>query len=288
MSDTHTQLERLLEVGRHDVARQVLSEAFAERPDDPSLRVFAARIAIAEGKLAEARQQLEQTLVHDPASFAARHLLYHIDLGEGRHAEAERRITQLIREHPHDPGLLASYAELMLRTLHLEKARRLVDEALRLDPDDRDAKLTDAVLSTVEGRRDRAQAHLSALVADDPEAEEVARALMLGLIDANRHAEALEIARELLRAAPDDEALVEQIVLLRCQTHWLGWPMRPLQRFGWGASAAIWLGAIMLLGFLRRTDSPIALGAALVYLAWVAYTWAYPPAMARWLRVRGA
>jgi predicted Zn-dependent protease len=286
--DTYVQLEHLLEVGRPAEARQLLSSAFAERPDDPDLRLYAARIALLEGDAREARRQLEGTLLHDPQSFQARYLLYFIDLDEGRHAEAEQRIVDLIRDHSHDPRLLASYADLMLRTLHLDKARRLVGEALRLDPQCRDARLCDALLSTVEGRRDRSDRQLADLVAQDPEAQKVAGALMVVLIDRNRPREALEIARQLLRVQPQNARLVDLIVALRAQTHWLAWPIRPLQRFGWGGSAAIWLGAVLVLGLLQRTQSRLALAAALVYLAWVVYSWTYTPAMTRWLRARGA
>lgn len=287
MSDAHVQLQRLLEVGRYGEARKVLSGELAERPDDPTLRVFAARIALAEDDPVEARKQLEQTLIHDPGNFSARYLLFFLELNEKHYPEAERRITDLIRDHPDDARLLASYADLMLRTLHLEKARALVDEALRLDPDDRDAKLTDVMLSTIEGQRSRAEVHLSDLVSDDPDGQEVTATLMLTLIDQNRPAEALEIAKELLRAQPENTGLVDLIVELRAQTHWLAWPTKPLQRFGWGGSAVIWLGAVVVLNFFRETEHPLVLVAALAYLGWVVYTWIYTPVMTRWLRFRG-
>jgi predicted Zn-dependent protease len=281
------QLERLLEVGRLPEARQLLGELLGQAPGDPDLCVYAARVALADDDLEEGRRQLEAALGRDPEHFAARYLLFHVELHVQHYTEAEEIITRLIREDPEDPDLLNQYAGLMLTTLHLDKARVLADEALRLDPSHRGARLTDVVLSTVEGRRDRAGARLSDLVHDDPEAHDVAYGLLVSLAEQGQNEDALRLCQELMRSEPDNEGLIETAVALRAATHWLALPLRPMQRFGWGASAAIWIVAIIAFRFLDGAKSTWMLTALGIYLTWVLYTWIYMPLMTRWLRARG-
>lgn len=287
MSDAEMQIERLLEVGRLREASALLAREVAERPDDPDLGVLAGRIALDEGDRAEARRQLEQSLARSPSHREARLWLFVIEEADGHYGEAERLITGLIREDPEQAPLIALYARLMMRVFQLEKARKLTDEALRLDPTDETARLTDVLLSTIEGDPARARAHLSDLIEDDPDGEAVTRALMVSLVERRRYAEALALAQQLLRIFPADENLLELIVELRVATHWLAWPLWPMQRFGWGGSVAVWIGAVVVIRVLGRTPGPVAGAFAGGYLLWVIYTWSYRPLMTRWIRARG-
>jgi len=288
MSTEYAQLERLLEVKRLKEADELIGRLLAEAPGDPNLCWYAARAALLNQDLDEGRRQIEAALSADPEHFGARFLLFRIELHVNHYAEAEQLITGLIREYPEDPDLFTEYADLMIETLHLDKARQLTDEALRLDPDNRSARLTDVLLSTIEGQRDRADTHLSDLVREDPEAREVAFTLLQSLTEQRRSEEALELCQELMRSDPGNENLVELAVALRVQTHPLALPLWPMQRFGWAASGAIWVGAVLSFALLRRqSDNPWAAAAVGVYVAWVVYTWAYGPIMTRWLRARG-
>jgi predicted Zn-dependent protease len=290
MSTVHVQIDRLLEVGRVREARELLHRALSENPGDPDLHVFAARIATRTGDLAEARRQLSNALASDPTHFGARAELCDLEWTTKDYAAAEQIITELIREAPRNAALLASYARLMLVTLHLPKARALVNEALRLEPEDETARLVDVLLSTVEGDRRRADAQLQDLVAEDPDGYYVAHMLLVALIEQNRNREALALARQLMRAHPDDEDLVQTVVDLAVATHWLSWPLWPLRRFGWAASAALWLGAVTFVQVGRSQGWPwqAAVAFAVLYLTYVIYSWVYTPVMTRWIRSRGA
>lgn len=289
MSTVHLQIDRLLEVGRIREARELLQRAFGEHPGDPDLHVFAARIATRTGDLDEARRQLGRALAANPTHVGARAQLCDLEWTTKDYAAAELITTQLIREAPRNAALLAIYARLMLVTLHLEKARALVNEALRIDPNDETARLVDVLLSTVEGDRHRADAQLEDLVTDNPDGYDVATLLLMALIEQKRNREALALARQLLRASPDDDALVETVIELAVATHWLSWPLWPLQRFGWAASAFLWLGAAVFAQVGRSQGWPWEGAAAFasVYLGYVIYSWTYTPLMTRWVRSRG-
>jgi len=287
VSERGAQVERLLEVGRVDEASQLLEHALSSEPDSAQLRTLAARIAIARRDYASAREQIGAALDLAPRDYLARWLLYAIEHDEDRYSEAERVLIELIRDHPNDAFLLAEYADLMLLTLHLEKARQLVDESLRLDPEGEVGRRTDALLRLVEGDREGANERVQSLIRDDPKSRRTALTLYRHLIEQHRQREALDVAKQLLRANPSDEALIAAIVDLRAQTHWLALPIRPLQRFGWAGSAGIWLGFIVIANFARRTDAVWAGAILAAYLAWVVYSWTYMPIMTRWIRARG-
>lgn len=284
----YVQLARLLEVGRLHEAAQVLGQALADNPDDPDLHVYAANIAEGQCDVDGARVQLARALSLDPMHSRARAALFDLEYAADNYPEAEELITGLIRDEPANASLLALYARLMLVTFHLEKSRALVDEALRRDPDDDVARTVDVLLSIVEGRFDRASVQMEVLVADDPDSLDVAHTLLLWLVEEGRHREALELARQLLRAEPDDPDLIDSIVELRALTHPLAWPLWPTTRFGWAGSAGTWVIVLVALGMLHQVEPVLTGFLSGLYLAWVAYTWAYGPLMKRWLRRRGA
>jgi len=96
--------------------------------------------------------------------------------------------------------------------------------------------------------------------------------------------EALSIARELLRSQPDNEGLVDLVRQLKLATHWSLWPLWPVMCFGWAGSVAIWLLAVFGLNALRRSDPELAGMLGIVVLAYVAYSWIWPPILKRLLR----
>ncbi len=287
MNTDYGQLERLLEVGRVDDARELVGGLLAEAPNDPDLHWYAARAALLNGDVDEGRRQIEAALGSDPGHFGARFLLFRIEMHTGRGAEAEQLVTDLIREQPEDADLLTEYADLMIQTLHLDKARALTDEALRLEPDNRSARITDVLLSTIEGQRSRAGTQLTRLVRENPDARDVAYTLLQNLTENGRSREALVLCQEMMQSDPGNQNLVDLAIALRVQTHPLALPLWPMQKFGWRASAAIWLGAALSIGLLRQTNSMWAVSLVSVYVVWVVYTWVFEAIMTRWFRARG-
>jgi predicted Zn-dependent protease len=283
-----TQVERLLEVGRPSEARRLLAPALRERPDDPELLVLAARVEGASGAGAEARRLVGEALARDPRSFVGRLLHYGHLVADQRHADAEGVILELLREQPRNAALLVLYARLMLDALQLEKARALADEALRLAPDSSDARIVDTLLHVIAGDDERASARLAELIAEEPEASHVAWTAVLVLSNGHRPREALEVARSLLRATPGDPRIVETIVELRIQTHPLMLPYRPLQRWGWTASAVLWGAGVVGVRALAAVSPAAGLSFGGVWLAYVVGSWLVPPLLRRALRRMGA
>ena len=177
-----------------------------------------------------------------PEHAAARQLLASLLAERNEFADAEVLLIGLLRDYPEDAGLYGRYSRLMLRTLHLDKAEQLAREGLRYDPDDNECLLALALCETARGGA-RANEGLQKLIAGHPESMSTVHALVVALVDGGRIDEAHRIAQQAMRADPANEHLVSMVRELRIQNHWSLKPLWPLRKWGWGASAAMWIGS---------------------------------------------
>ena len=84
-----------------------------------------------------------------------------------------------------------------------------------------------------------------------------------------------------MRADPANEHLVNMVRELRIQNHWSMKLLWPLQKWGWGGSAAMWVGALVMMRVLR-TSAPEAYGPfVFAWLAYVIYSWVWPSLIRR-------
>ena len=278
---------RLAEVGRTREARHLLAKAMAEAPEDIDLLAARGIIAYQEDEYLEAEEALQQALGLDPTYSPAKHMLARVALEKKEYPRAEALVLEVLAEHPEDADAFATYARIMMETLHLEKARALAEESLRLDPDESEAQVVLLLLEVMEGDQGIAQERLRQMIAESPDEGHVVASLFVILTDAGRHAEALEVGREILRENPDNEAMVDAMVNLRAVSHWTAIPLRPLARWGWTASAAIWIVFAVLIRAIEALDPDLALWVAGVFVAYVVYSWVWPTLLRRWLRWRG-
>lgn len=277
------QAEELLDRRRVPQARALLARAIQSHPGHPGLLLESARADFIENAYGRARDTLSELLAASPYDVGARWLMFLVEMEDGRLPEAEELVLGLLRESPGVAAFWAGYSRLMLRALLFEKARALADEALRLAPEDDSALRAAALCDMVDRPRARDSAAMARLIASDPDDVHTLHLVVVALANAQRQGEARRLAQELLRAQPDDPQLLSLLQQLRLQTHWTLWPLRPLQRWGWYASVGLWVFAIVGLQLLQRM-APAATGpATLALLAYVIYSWVWPPLLRRWL-----
>lgn len=287
MHEALEQARHLIGVRRWAEAEDKLGEVFAVAPNDPEAHVLAASIAYARDDHGAAREHLTQTLAVSPRHVRARWLLFHIEMEDQRYARAEALVTELIREDPDDADALAAYARLMVFTGHVAKGRELVTVALRREPDNRGARQASTLIRLVAGEGEQARAEIAELVREDPKESEALWTLFQVLVERRSFVEALEVGQVLLREQPDNEELVEALVALRVQTHWMSWPVYPMIRWGWAGSVGIWVVAIVVLRLLASKTNPWTIGIGAAYLIYVVYSWTYQPLLRRWIARRG-
>lgn len=256
-------------------ARRVLKEGLAQYPQDPDLLFHSAQADWIDDRNQDAETTLRQLLVSNPHHAPARQLLAEVLVESGMFADAEVLLISLLRDYPESAELYGRYARLMLRTLHLEKAERLAVEGLRYDPEDRECLLAQALCETV--RKGGAQNRgLEKLLSAHPESLSSVHALVVALVNSGRVSEAHRVAQGAMRADPANQHLVELVRELRIQNHWSMKPLWPLQKWGWGASIGMWLGAVITFRVLDKAAPGIALPAALVWIAYAIYSWVWP------------
>jgi hypothetical protein len=105
----------------------------------------------------------------------------------------------------------------------------------------------------------------------------------VALIHARRTREAYQLARELLRANPNNAAMLDLVRALRMDRHWSLAPLWPLQRWGWSGSIGLWIGSLLLLRVLGQTAPAWVGPVATALLVYVVYSWVWPPLLRRWL-----
>ncbi|HEY1283381.1 MAG TPA: tetratricopeptide repeat protein [Steroidobacteraceae bacterium] len=272
-----TEAQALMERRRYMQARSVISQALRHFPDSSDFQYLGAFLEYATEDYAAATRSADAVLARDPQHYGARVLRANLHEQAKEYPSAERLWIELLREYPENPDCYAAYAELMLRTLHLEKARLLAEEGLRHSPEHQGclyvATLADFINSPGSAQSD----NLRKLLQAHPEHVGSSMALLIALADQGRNREALRIAQELLRQQPDSAQLVQIVRALKVQTHWSMIPMYPMQRWGWGGAVAVTAAGMIGLR-VAGTSLPasIVTPLALIWLGYCLYTWTWP------------
>lgn len=261
-------------------AQRVLKEGLAQFPQDPDLLFHSAQVEWLGDDARAAENTVRQMLVLAPEHAPARQLLAALLVERHEYADAELLLIGLIRDHPEHADFYGRYARLMLRTLHLEKAEQLASEGLRYDPENAECLLAIALCETARSGA-RPNAALTRLLGAHPESLSTVHALVVALVEAGRVDEAHRIAQGAMRADPANENLVSLVRELRIQNHWSMKPLWPLQRWGWGASAAMWVGAMVMVRLLDRSAPQVVTPFVFFWLGYAIYSWVWPPLLRR-------
>jgi tetratricopeptide (TPR) repeat protein len=263
----------------HD-ARRILKDGLSQFPEDPDLLFHSAQVEWLNDENQAAEATARQVLTVAPEHAPARQLLSSLLIEREQFADAEGLLIGLLRDFPESADLYGRYSRLMLRTLHLEKAEQLAREGLRYDPNSLECLLAMALCETARGGS-QANQGLEKLIRGHPESMSAVHALVVALVDGGRMREAHAIAQQAMRADPANEHLVNMVRELRIQNHWSMKLLWPLQKWGWGGSAAMWVAAIITMRVLAAV-APAAYGPfVFAWLAYAIYSWVWPSLMRR-------
>jgi tetratricopeptide (TPR) repeat protein len=279
LSSVLREAEALVERRRFAHARVVIGHGLRHFPENSDLLYLSAFIEYVEDQHDAAMKTVQQVLAQDPEHKGARRLCAHLHEEVKEFAQAEALWIGLLREYPEDADLYASYAELMLKTLNLDKAGRLAKEGLRHEPENAGCLYVAAVIDVIEGggARGTRQDNLKTLLLEHPEHVRTAFALVIALNDRGQHRDALRIAQELLRSQPDSQQYVALVRELKMQSHWTMMPLYPMQRWGWGGAAAVSIAGIVGVRALSNVvPEPVALTIVYTWLIYCIYSWVWP------------
>jgi tetratricopeptide (TPR) repeat protein len=278
-------VQALIERRRTTQAREALQPALAALPDDQRLLLLDARVDYLDDRNDAALATLRRILSADPDHAAARSLLFNIQLEKDQFPAAEDTILGLLKEFPEEPYYLGRYAQLMLRSMHRAKALALAEAGLKIDPDDEECLAVRSMVELIEQPAGDASAGLQQLLVRRPDSLRTLLLVVVALEDRGDYRGALRLARELVRAQPDNVHLVGLVKELTAVTHWSMLPLRPFQKYGWGAVIAFWVGSVVLLDAVVDRFAPDVSGAATTaVLVFVGYSWVWPPLLRYWMR----
>lgn len=288
MSDVnYSEIYSLIQMRRYSLAKQEIATAMAQEPGNAHLFYWAAYIAWLEDDEDYGLELTERGLSLAPDDIQLLHIRYKLLESAKFYEDAEEIIILLIRSFPRSADFLSDYARLMLITFHVKKSRLLCNEALRIDPENNNAKIVDLLLNLVDGKLSNAQVQLQSLLQDNPESERYLRLLLMVLIDRKQFKSALTLVQELIRKNPSDSSLIEVAIDLRRLTHWSALPLWHINRFGWPAAMGTWVGFIVLLQVDRHSAVPGMGYIVIAYLLWAVYSWIHAPIIGRWIKFRG-
>lgn len=278
----HT-VSELLDRRRVPQARTLIGTSLREDPNDREMLYQAARADWLEDLPDDARARIADVLRLDPDHLGARFLLVELLTEAGELVEAEAQCLGLLEQFPRSEDLFLAYAQVMLRALQVNKASALVAEALRLAPNDAGALRMRAVCDVVLGVRQADSQAMRRLLVEHPEEQGTLAVLVVALIEAGRHREALRCARQLMLANPRDPHWIRTTQELTAATHWSMVPLRPLQRFGWTGSVVLWVASIALIRLTSLHAPQAAAWVSWTILGYCAYSWVWPPLFRKWV-----
>ena len=205
-----------------------------------------------------------------------------IELGDL--AGAEQALLSALELSPDHEALLCHYALACARGGQSTKAVRLVDRAIRLDPTSTDVLRARAQVAYLTGDKKRAQQYADELLAIEPE-DRIGHVLRGNVLVEDNVYRAVRHFDEAVRLDPSDHDTAHVARHNRVLTHWLQWPIYPIQRFGpfkvWGA----YLVLLLLVSVTGQTTLLVIL--VVLYLFLVVYSWTIAP-LARWWMLRRA
>ena len=269
----------LVERRRYAHARSTISHGLRHFPDNTDLLYLAAFVDYATDDHGAAMQTVVRVLATDPQHYGTRRLCAYLHEAKKEYAQAEELWIGLLREYPEDADCYGAYAELMLKTLNLDKAARLAREGLRHEPESAICLYVAAMIDVISGRGARSQEGdaLLRLLRAHPQQVVTATTLVVALMDQGRNREALRIAQELLRNQPDNPHYLALVRELKMQTHWTMLPLYPMQRWGWGGAAAVSVAGIIGVRALgNAVPEPFSSVVVYTWLAYVIYSWVWP------------
>ena len=288
MTDASPQLlvaevQALLERKRIVLAKARLGAALKVYPTHSGLRLQAAWADYYDGDQDAALLTVRGVLRDEPGNKSARCLLFTLLLEKGELPQAEQIILQLLRDNPEQASFYGLYSNLMLRAINLDKARALADEGIKYDPEDGGCLTARALSDLIERPGTASVQSLRQVLVRRPESERTLLLIITTLCDRGDHHSAYRAAQQLVRAHPDNTDYVSLASQLKATAHWSMLPLWPMLRWGWGASAALWLIGAAGARILVASHPSAGLALALLLVTYAIYSWFWPPLLRRWM-----
>lgn len=269
------QANHCLGIGNFKKAKEILLSLLAEEPNSGELLFLTGYCLFCLGESDKALDFCIEALSHDWDPEVCNMLLGDIYMDMQRYVEAEECYLTSLNLNPQNAEVMAAYGLLMLKTGYEGKAAKLLEEAIRLEPENEVVLNYNFHYYLAKDKKDEQVRIIEQfLISSD---SEVKKLVNIGLHDLFR--EEYNSARENFRQAflldPTNKNILQILNELDKQTHVL---LKPLQFIdSLGGPAVMWFVFIISFFSLRALDLDIpALVLGMIYLIYVIYSWTVP------------
>ena len=166
---TLAEAEMLQEIGRNDEALAVYSSALERAPGDDGLLYGRSLVFERMGRFPEAEADLRRILADDPEDARAMNALgYMLTVNTTRYEEARKLIEAALKHQPDDPAVIDSMGWVLFKLGQAQEARVHLEKALANADDPEISAHLGEVLWTL-GERERAREIWDRALAREPE-----------------------------------------------------------------------------------------------------------------------
>lgn len=161
---------------RSSEANRLIDEVLRKNPDQGMALRTRGQFALSEARHADAEKWLKKAADSLPNDYQTQFLYYQALVGNGNQLLAETQLqkaesvrkqtiqlselkTQRLAARPFDPALYVELGEILIRTGHADQGLRWLNEALALDPNNRNAHATLAEYYERSGKTELAAPH---------------------------------------------------------------------------------------------------------------------------------
>lgn len=261
-----------MDMSRYQQAIIKLEQLLSEEPNDGSLLFLMANCYYHLNSYSEANEYCRESMANGFSTQQCNYLLARIYMDTEEFVKSEEHFLEALRINPSEASALAAYGMLMLRCGHEKKASALMDEAMRIDPEN-EAVLHYKFLYYLLHENKNAQLNVLQKYLNNSSSE-VRKLIKIGVY--NLHNKNVKEARENFRQAfllePTNHDLLMILEKLDKECHWVFFPNRLVK---W--PALVWVVFFIFIIVGRHfIDSNILVVIVLLYILFAIYTWVSP------------
>ncbi len=264
-----------INIGRYEKSIEILFDLLSEDPDSGYYLYLAAKCYYCVDNYSEALKYCAESIEKGYGIEDCKFLMGQIHSEFKNYSLSEECYLEVLRLNSQNAAAFAAYGMLMLKTGHEKKAVKLLDEAMRLDPQNEIVLHYKFMYYLV---KDKPKEQLSTLknymvYAND----EKNKLIKLGIY--NMYNQKPKEARENIRQAylmdPTDNDVLQLLKEVCIDSSIIHLPQRLIQRVG--GPVVLWISFIILVVVLRSLKLyTIQMYVVLIYLVIVVYTWITP------------
>ncbi|WP_371378727.1 tetratricopeptide repeat protein [Sporomusa aerivorans] len=262
-------------MGRYEKALAKFDQLLSIHPNDNDVLYMRANSLFGLNRYDEAVDCCSQALANGFFAADCHYLLGKIFMETNRYVEAEEHFLEALRDNPERADIMATYGYLMLKTGHDKKARRLIENALSIDPSDEVVLQYHFYYHLAKNQRDdQVEALRRYLQTSD---SEVRKLIQMGVMEysSGNYKAARENFRQAYLLDPTDEHILSILKDLERSSSIFYFPQRMIERIG--GPAVLWIGMVVFFLILQGLGFSKAIGIiSVIYIVLCAYTWIMP------------